>query len=251
MGVVLVHSYSNDSISITWGEISGENSYILVITPVSSNDSKSIEHTGDRQFEFTGLTPGQLFNITVRGNNSFEEGIVLQRTNPNPVAFIEITNTSLTTLTLIWSEPEVEGGLEVIFGGYVLTYKENGGSEVNLGFLERGTNFYTITNLYPTTTYTVFIRTRMGSGDTQEHSSVVTHTEITDAIANGTIFVRSFTERSIEILWPDNPFALKYTVYVWPTSGSRGEGMSQDTGNTTSALRKLTDLVPGELYTIQ
>ncbi|XP_033101451.1 tenascin-X-like [Anneissia japonica] len=251
MGVVLVHFYSNDSISITWGEISGENSYILEITPVSSNDSKSIEHTGDRQFEFTGLTPGQLFNITVRGNNSFEEGIVLQRTNPNPVAFIEITNTSLTTLTLIWSEPEVEGGLEVIFGGYVLTYKENGGSEVNLGFLERGTNFYTITNLYPTTTYTVCIRTRMGSGDTQEHSSVVTHTEITDAIANGTIFVRSFTERSIEILWPENPFALKYTVYVWPTSGSRGEGMSQDTGNTTSALRELTDLVPGELYTIQ
>ena len=96
--------------------------------------------------------------------------------DPNPVSSLEITNITLTSLIVRWTDPEVTGDLELIFGGYVLSYTMDDGADVDVGFLGKGTNFYIIDDVYPTTNFNVSIRTRMGSGETQEYSSFVIET---------------------------------------------------------------------------
>ncbi|XP_071943132.1 uncharacterized protein [Antedon mediterranea] len=251
-GEILVEYCTNETIGITWGEISGESSYLLEIVPDSGNNSQLIEYTGDRQYEFTGLTPGQLYNISVRGNITAVGSFVLQRTSPNPVSSLEIVNTTLISLTVRWTEPEVAGGLELIFGAYYLSYTVNSGEPVEIDFIEKSNYYYVIEDLDPDSTVTVIVKTRMGMNETLKYSTGVMETGTTDAIANDTIFVRSVGERSIEILWAEVPFALGYNISVFPTSdNSRSVTIFQNVTSSPSALRELTELVPGELHTIE
>ncbi|XP_071943131.1 uncharacterized protein [Antedon mediterranea] len=251
-GEILVEYCTNETIGITWGEISGESSYLLEIVPDSGNNSQLIEYTGDRQYEFTGLTPGQLYNISVRGNITAVGSFVLQRTSPNPVSSLEIVNTTLTSLTVRWTEPEVARGLELIFGAYYLSYTVNSGEPVEIDMIEKTTYDYVIEDVDPDTTVTVIVKTRMGINETLKYSTGVMETGTTDAIANDTIFVRSVGERNIEILWAEVPFALGYNISVFPRSdNSRSLTIFQNVTSSPSALRELTELVPGELYTIE
>ncbi|XP_077999961.1 collagen alpha-1(XII) chain-like [Glandiceps talaboti] len=139
--------------------IADSGSSTVLQTRVYSTASGTTEHT------FTGLTPGQLYDITlVMTNVNQPDGkTVSQRTYPLAPTAIYLGQITATSIALAWDAASTG-----VVDGYELTYFPSEGVPASpVTFAADDELQLIITNLRPETTFNIFIVTIAGTGDDQ------------------------------------------------------------------------------------
>ncbi|KAM5138257.1 uncharacterized protein ACMZJ9_016859 [Mantella aurantiaca] len=154
VGVTVNNYKSVNSLAVNWTAPAGKASYYNVT--ITGDVNRTIQ-TYTTQANFTGLSPGRNYTVTVQtvsGNCSSAITTVTEATYPNPPGSIAFNTISANTITLSWVEPTNMTGL---VPSYNITYW-NASSSSNWTQISN-TNSVTLQSLTSGTNYTISVVT--------------------------------------------------------------------------------------------
>ncbi|XP_070538207.1 receptor-type tyrosine-protein phosphatase beta-like isoform X2 [Ptychodera flava] len=236
-----IDDVTDTSISLQWG-LSTDSQAVLYVVTVATAGETARQHQASlsdpNTHDFTGLTPGKIYTITVDVLSTDETDTVIQRTLPSAPGPIAITETEQSILSFTWSAASGD------FDLYEVSYASDG-NEVVAGTVARGdTLTFTLYNLQPSTDYTLSIRTRIGSGDSVAYSEPSTTIQRT---TNAVIIAAVTGPDSIDVSWiPREGAIANYEFTYDPADGSLQSPVTVAvSANPGVSLQSLT---PGTQY---
>ncbi|XP_068115989.1 receptor-type tyrosine-protein phosphatase beta-like [Hyperolius riggenbachi] len=240
------NNYNSTSIiGVTWLLSLGKVSYYNINLAGDVNSSSQRVSNSTTQTNFTGLSPGRLYNVTIQavsGNCSLTSTPVQEATFPTPPGNINFTSIMTNSITLSWGEPANMAGVTKT---YNVTYW-NSSSPSTAWSVISNTTTVTLQYLMSSTNYTISVVT---VGVRGYQSTAVTGWVVTIPSPPGNIIFTSTTTNSITLSWgePANMAGVtkSYIVTYWNSSSSTTWNVTSGTTNVT-----LQNLTSGANYTI-
>ncbi|KAM4703068.1 receptor-type tyrosine-protein phosphatase H [Rhinophrynus dorsalis] len=207
-----------------------------VVVELKNGTIKLNESTTLKEYNVTGLSPGETYNITiyaVNGNGTSGPSPPLQATTmPSKVSGFVVSGVSVNAVNLTWTTPS---DTNVATYTYTVEVRQGGASIRNITLLN--TNSTVVTGLSPGENYTFTIYTVTSNGIRSGGSDVTTTTNLARYLK----FVKALQNF---LLIDTNVATYTYTVEV----RQGGASIRNITGlNTNSTM--VTGLSPGENYT--
>ncbi|XP_078584033.1 receptor-type tyrosine-protein phosphatase beta-like isoform X9 [Branchiostoma floridae x Branchiostoma japonicum] len=249
-GAIIIGAVTVNSISITWSAADGDkDSYSVSISPPDSPSASVPATTNPLQHQFTGLTAGREYSISVitvsSGVNS-EAQTATQRTTVAQPGEISIASNDIseTSIKITWTEaPGTKDS-------YSVSITPSPGVADSTGSVNTGDTLeHTFTGLTAGTLYTISVTTVINVGNGL--SSVARQTQQRTTVARPdtiSILPAEVTENSIRITWTEADGAKdSYSISITPAHGATATGSVN-----AAATREYTfsGLTAGILYTI-
>ncbi|XP_070577718.1 titin-like [Ptychodera flava] len=245
---IIVKEVTTDIIRINWLESVGAQGYNVRIRETGSNDnlqSQFYTAGGSREHTFTGLTPGQLYTVSILISGVGSEPSIDQRTYPLRPGNLYPGTATATEINLAWDA--APGG---VVDSYEVTYYPSEGTPSSpVHFAVSDELLLHLTMLRPDTVFTIVIVTMAGSGADQMTSQSRTTTQTTGSLNPLEIIIRRITSTEIDIMWGQGDDSGGIYLVALEESGS---GSPDTTPVTAGAPLELsfTGLTPGSLYDI-
>nr|XP_006815251.1 PREDICTED: fibronectin-like [Saccoglossus kowalevskii] len=243
-GDVIIVDYTDTTISITWVAFSTLiTEYTITYEPIEPTGAVVVAYVSASilQYNFTGLSPGVLYALTVSDGAS-QSTTVQQRTQPGAPVSLIVFSFDYRSVTLQWAPP-IDGN----FDEYELSYTPADGSPSSpITISKNDPTEITINSLQHSTLYQFSLKTFIGSNNDEQWSLSVDASIITAAAQPGAITVEEVLTTSIKISWVAHTG--DFTTY---TVSHNVVGMSQTTERTISSSQleyTFTNLSPGSEY---
>ncbi|XP_077999957.1 uncharacterized protein LOC144452687 [Glandiceps talaboti] len=234
---VVVLDVTTTTIDIVWGPSSEGSGYVVIAANANEPPRFITLDIGESpKHKFENLTPGTMYSITVQITGTAITESFNQRTRPQAPSNIAVGATTTTSITVVWTSPLGD------FDNYEVSYRDPSDVDHFVQVVEAGTNQLTIEGLDHSTTYTVFVVSKIGSGNDEVKSTPTSVDVTTDAIQPGEIIIQDVTTTTIQILWGPYQeqtvgYLIQYDSQITPIF-------------TVSTEYTFTGLVPGRLYEI-
>ena len=157
------------TVNVSWLPVDGINQYEAVVTGVNSDYSVTLNVQNGSQFDLSGLTEGEQYNIKVRalcGEEETSDWSVINFTMPTICAAptgLALVESSQNTATITWNEGEASSWtVEYGYRGFTL----GTGTQMNVN-----ENTVTLTGLNAGSNYDVYVMADCGLGYTSAWSA--------------------------------------------------------------------------------
>ncbi|XP_051886667.1 phosphatidylinositol phosphatase PTPRQ [Pristis pectinata] len=227
------------SLELLWDKAEGHFNQYEVLC-LNCDNQLVVQKVKQEYAVFTKLTPGKLYNISLRTEKeNYQDSVPVKqliRTLPSPVEYLDYNKTS-DSITLSWPEPAC------IFDGYNLTLSSKVMHQVvEVPFTQSRTYHYD--KLMPGTTYSITIETT--SATKKSHPTTIIITTFPEPPVD-LQFVEQ-DENSVYLFWkaPRGDFDIFELRYNLP-------GINETTYRTTLCGNnfRVKDLIPGVEYVFQ
>ncbi|XP_068115987.1 receptor-type tyrosine-protein phosphatase beta-like [Hyperolius riggenbachi] len=237
---ITLNNYNSTSIiGVIWMLPPGRvSNYNVRLTGEVNSSSQSVSNS-ITQTNFTGLSPGRLYTVTIQavsGNCSLTSTSVQEATYPTPPGNISFTTVGAKNVTLSWGNPENMSGATKT---YTITYW-NSSSSSNMANI-------TIQNLISGTNY-IFSVVTVAAKNYQSSSSV-SNSIYTKPLPVKSPLITARNTSSVSLSWtrPDE-YQNSYSYRVQTNVTSSSMFISNTTVTRESAT--ITGLTSGTIYTI-
>ncbi|KAM5138236.1 uncharacterized protein ACMZJ9_016836 [Mantella aurantiaca] len=239
VGVTVNNYNSVNSLAVNWTAPAGKVSYYTV--NITGDVNRTIQ-TNTTQANFTGLSPGRNYTVTVQTfSGSCNSAIitVTEATYPNPSGSIAFNTIGANTITLSWMEPTNMTGL---FPSYNITYW-NASSSSNWTQISY-TNSVTLQSLTSGTNYTISVVT---VGVRGYQSTPVT----------ASVYTKPWTVQDLKFNVTSNTVSLSWRQPIEHQSKYSYRVLTNVTSSSTrinntivySEMATVVNLIAGETYT--
>ncbi|XP_019637967.1 PREDICTED: receptor-type tyrosine-protein phosphatase eta-like [Branchiostoma belcheri] len=256
-----VTSFTTTTIELSWDAPDSGSSatFDKYRVTYSSEHGNQTQDTTSTSFSLTGLSPGVLYNISLKSvshdpsltvSAEAAGGPLTVRTMPNPPKSFTGVTVNTTTIRLTWAVPDSANN--ATFDKYRITYTPSGGTEQTKEVTDPAATSANLEELFPGVQYTISLVAVSAEPNltVSQEAEGGPLTVRTNPNAPKTFAMTSKDETTISLSWaaPDsdnNATFAKYRITYTNSTDSYVEEVDKSTTSTT-----LTRLSPGVQYTI-
>ncbi|XP_041453247.1 fibronectin-like [Lytechinus variegatus] len=197
-GEITVQSFSMTSITVSWGAVPNVDQYLVTLDP---SEGVRTENIMNRRVDFTDLTPGRMYNITLISESPSEPDItssIIQNTVPFPPSSLVVEDLDVSNtigFRLSWQLP-TQGE----WNGFRITYTPlNGESQDKV--VGMSVTSTTLEGLFQETQYTLVLTSVTGQDDTVQDSEAVSEVAQSRRLPDNTMIINLIDESTVFFTW--------------------------------------------------